>query len=126
MEQLLELLGKRKTLKILAHHNFSAGIKDLIREGYVEIKDDDFILTVKGENARKEGIPPETEPEDLTQLKRNNLNKSITELPPPKFKRGSTSIFILILAFFIFLFKYLPLEKINWSNYKLKWWKNRD
>tara|TARA_R100000935_G_C2812156_1_gene155507 strand:- start:801 stop:1205 length:405 start_codon:yes stop_codon:yes gene_type:complete len=124
MKELLELIGKKKTVEILSHPNFPEGVNELIRDDYVIVKDENFFLTSKGERARKEGYISEPEKEDPVQLKRNNLNKSITALPP-NFSKKPKSILILILAFLIFMSKFLPLEKIFRSKYNFRWWKNK-
>lgn len=124
MKELLELIGKRKTVEILSHPEFSKGVNELIRDDYVIVKHENFFLTSKGERARKEGFIPDPEKEDPAQLKRINLNKSITALPPT-FSKEPKSILILILAFLIFISKFLPLEKIFRSKYNFRWWKSK-
>ncbi len=122
MDDLLQLIGERKTEKILSHQKFPNGIHELIRQGYVVVTDENFILTPKGELARIEGLKP-VEHEDQAQLRRNTLNKSITELPNGDPEKDKKAIYLLILAFLIFIMKYLSTQKIMKSKFKPKWWK---
>jgi len=111
MNDLLRLIGKGKKEKILSHPNFRKGIEELVRQGYVIVENENFLLTPKGELAKKAGIQPEMDREDEAQARRNELNKKFTEQTHQPSYKDPKSIFFVMLAFFIFLVKLLPLRK---------------
>ena len=112
MNDLLKLIGKRNTEKIISHSKFPDGLNELVRRGYVEVKDEQFFLTEKGENARKTGIQPEVKEEHPSQSRRNKMNKSITGIPSSTSSKKSKSVFFIILTFFIFFIKFISNNKL--------------
>lgn len=112
MNDLLKLIGKKQTEKIISHSNFPDGLHDLVRRGYVVVKNEEFFLTEKGEQARKTGIQPEVDEESPSQSRRNEMNKSVTEIPSFTSSKNKKSVFFIILTFFIFFIKFITRYKI--------------
>ena len=119
MNELLKLIGKKNTEKIISHSKFPEGIHELIRRGYVVVKDEHFFLTEKGENARKTGIQPEVIDKDFSQSRRNALNKSITESSTSSSNKKKSVLFI-IYTFLIFFIKFLSNPKFFKAKQKTK------
>lgn len=108
----MKLIGKKQTEKIISHSNFPDGLHDLVRRGYVAVKNEEFFLTEKGEQARKTGIQPEVDEESPSQSRRNEMNKSVTEIPSFTSSKNKKSVFFIILTFFIFFIKFITRYKI--------------
>lgn len=112
MNELLKMIGKKQTEKILSHSKFPEGLNDLVRRGYVVVENEQFFLTEKGEHARKTGIQPEVDKESSSQSRRNEMNKSVTEIPSFTSSKNKKSVFFIILTFLIFFIKFISSYKI--------------
>lgn len=112
MKELLKLIGKKQTEKIITHSEFPDGLRKLVRRGYVVVENEQFFLTEKGEKARKTGIQPEVDEESPSQSRRNEMNKSVTEIPSFTSSKNKKSVFFIILTFFIFFIKFISQYKI--------------
>lgn len=112
MNELLKLIGKNQTEKIISHSKFPDGLHDLVRRGYVVVENEQFFLTEKGEKARKTGIQPEVDEESPSQSRRNQMNKSVTEIPSFTSSKKKKSVFFIILTFLIFFIKFISRYKI--------------
>lgn len=112
MKELLKLIGKKQTEKIITHSDFPDGLRELVRRGYVVVENEQFFLTEKGEKARKTGIQPEVDEESPSQSRRNQMNKSVTEIPSFTSSKNKKSVFFIILTFFIFFIKFISRYKI--------------
>ena len=120
MNDLLKLIGKKHTEKIISHSNFPDGLHELVRRGYVVVKDDQFFLTEKGENARKTGIQPEVDEETPSQSRRNEMNKSVIATQSSSSSKKQKSLFFILLTFFIFFIKFISSSKIFKAKIKPK------